>query len=380
MFDRATCTLMRHEQRGRVDWAAPESLRNLFDEICTAPLEKDSDHRRIALGEARALGLQWDMTLGSGWSSGGPAIDEEAERQLLLATITLTGPMSFNDLLPQPQPPSWVVLTNTLLPAIDDFDEAYSLVAVVAMEVLDDEVTPPLLGPGLDLTSSVNGNNLVWEVPDGTYNVFAIYENRTSHFPLGAAYPGAREDARIIDHLDRSGIDTILEQQGAPWLEGAADCPPRAVFVDSFELVGELPWTTTFASTFEDSYGYAIEPFLPFLFRDGGESEYVKLLLGLGPPRYQTTDGLGIRAREDYESFRAMLFLQEFIERLLQWTHDNGVQLRLQAHGGYGDVLDAYGAVDVPESEGLYAGGSYDFLKLAASAAHITSYGTRVSR
>jgi hypothetical protein len=43
----------------------------------------------------------------------------------------------------------------------------------------------------------------------------------------------------------------------------------------------------------------------------------------------------------------------------------------LQAHGGYADVLDAYAMADVPESEGLYAGGSHDFLRLSASAAHV---------
>ncbi|MCP4036653.1 MAG: hypothetical protein GY733_06930, partial [bacterium] len=63
-------------------------------------------------------------------------------------------------------------------------------------------------------------------------------------------------------------------------------------------------------------------------------------------------------------------------------------------HGGYGDYLDTYALADVPESEGLFAGGSFDFLKLAASAAHVAGrrwvssesfitlrlFGTRLSR
>ena len=37
----------------------------------------------------------------------------------------------------------------------------------------------------------------------------------------------------------------------------------------------------------------------------------------------------------------------------------------MQAHGGFGDYLDAYAVADIPESESLFAGGDYDFLKLA---------------
>ena len=89
------------------------------------------------------------------------------------------------------------------------------------------------------------------------------------------------------------------------------------------------------------------------------------------PPRYQATDERGVRAREDYEAFRGTLFATELIAPLSAWLHERSVDLRLQSHGGYADVLDAYGMADVPESEGLFGGGSYDFLRLAASAGHV---------
>jgi len=324
--------------------------------------------------EAKALGLQWDVTLGSGWSSGGPSIDAEGERQLLLASTTLVGPSVFNGSLPEPVEPTWVATINSFLPALDGFDEAFSLVGVVAMEVLDDAVSPPLLGPGTDLTSMVSGDTLVWNVPAGTHQLFAFYENKTLHFPAGGAFLGAREDSRIADHLDRSGVDTIIAEQGSPWLAALAACPPRAIFVDSFELIGELPWTTTFSSDFAASFGYDIELFLPFIFRFGGESEYTRILGSGELPLYQTADSLGVRAREDYEHYRGTVFQEEFIEPLHDWTQANDVALRLQAHGGYADILDAYASSDVPESEGLYAGGAYDFLKLASSAAHVAGH------
>jgi len=321
---------------------------------------------------AKELGLFWDLTLGSGWSTGGLSLDDDGERQLLAAELTLTGPLNYSGPLPEAEPPDWIGLTNSVLPAVDGFDEELTLVSVLAAEVIDEsEGAPATLGDIMDLSSQVDGGTLDWDVPVGTHRVFAIYENQTLHFPAGGAYSGELEEARVLDHLDRRGVETFLEQEFGAWIDAVADCPPRAVFVDSFELVGELPWTTAFGSKFESSLGYEIEPLLPFLFLEGGESEYANILTGEGPPRYRATDERGARAREDYEGFRSSLFAEELIAPVYAWLHERDIELRLQSHGGYADVLDAYGMADVPESEGLFGGGSYDFLRLSASAAHV---------
>ena len=328
-------------------------------------------HLRSAGCAARDLGLDWDLTLGSGWSTGGPDVGDDGARQLIAAELTLDGPMSYQGPLPTAEPPAWITGTNQVLPAIDGFDEETVLVSVLAAEVLDEsDSAPSLLGEVVDLDGNVDGATLSWGVPAGVHRVFAIYENRTKHYPLGNAYPGPLEQARIIDHLDRRGIDGFLERQFGRWLDAVADCPPRAVFIDSFELVGELPWTTAFAERFETALGYDLRPFQPFLFLQGGESEYVNIF-GTPDPRYRDLRGDGARAREDYEAMRSALFADELLRHVDSWLGDRGIELRLQAHGGYADALDAYAIADVPESEGLYAGGSYDFLRLAASAAEV---------
>ncbi|KPK15902.1 MAG: hypothetical protein AMJ62_07880 [Myxococcales bacterium SG8_38] len=327
---------------------------------------------RDAACAAQELGLSWDLTLGSGWSTGGINVDTDSERQLIAAELTLSGPDTYMGPLPQGAPPPWIEDTNAVVASIDGFDEDLALVAVLAAEVIDEPSTAPAtLGEVVDLTSQVSERTLTWEVPAGTHRVFAVYENRTFHFPAGGAYPGELEDARVIDHLDRRGVEAFLEREFGAWIEAVRDCPPRSVFVDSFELVGELPWTTALGSKLETALGYDIELLLPFLFREGGESEYVNLLRGIGDPRYQAPDQRGIRAREDYERVRGDVFSEELIATLRTWLHERAIDLRLQAHGGYADVLDAYGMADIPESEGLFGGGSYDFLRLAASAAHV---------
>ena len=236
---------------------------------------------RTAACTAQDLGLHWDITLGSGWSTGGVGIDDDGARQLIAAELTLEGPSSYSGPLPIPEPPAWIEATNRVLPAIDGFDEELTLVSVIGAEVENEPEDPPAtLGDIVELTDKVKDGMLSWEVPAGPHRVFAVYENRTQHFPAGGAYPGALEDARVIDHLDRRGVEAFLESEFGAWLEAVADCPPRAVFVDSFELVGELPWTTGFGAELETLLGYDLDPLLPFLFLEGGESEYANILSG----------------------------------------------------------------------------------------------------
>ncbi len=370
------------QQLAELGYGAVE-LQPFMAALTNADLREDSRIRtvgspsflarlRTAACAARDLGLAWDLTLGSGWSTGGPDVGADGARQLLLAEQTLVGPEAHQGPLPEPEPPDWIRATNAIVPAIDGFDEDVMLVAVLAAEVLDASADEPAtLGDVVDLEASVEGNLLTWQVPEGTHRVFAIYENRTQYYPLGNAYAAPVEQARIIDHLDRRGVDGFLRRQLDAWISAVGDCVPRAVFVDSFELAGELPWTTSFGSAFASSVGYDVTPFLPFLFLDGGEAEYVNIFRE-SPQRYRGVDERGERAREDYEAFRGERFADEMLAAVDSWLAERGIDLRLQAHGGYADVLDAYALADVPESEGLYAGGSYDFLRLAASAAEVT--------
>jgi hypothetical protein len=178
-----------------------------------------------------------------------------------------------------------------------------------------------------------------------------------------------------VDHLSQHGADAWLAGYAAPVLDALPRGRVREVFVDSFELMGELPFTAELLSAFRARAGYDLTPHLPLLFRKGGESKYGEMidLLGRnGGPLYLAPEPeQAERIREDYEAVRRMLFEERFVEHLARWAHRRGLALRLQAHGGYGDTLDTYARADVPESEALYGAGSFDFLKLAASAAHV---------
>ncbi|MDG2335951.1 MAG: glycosyl hydrolase [Myxococcota bacterium] len=331
-----------------------------------------------AAAAAKALGLGFDLTLGSGWPGGLPTSPANAERQLLMASVEVQGPMDFKDALPAPPGQSYRDAVEWVLDVLGPPDREIRRVAVLAGRVEAGPGGVPTLSDVRELSDRVAGGILSWAVPPGSWRVFALYANSTSHFVMGGAFPGREEDARVVDHLSRSGADALLDGYGTPAMAALNGQPVRGLFVDSFELMGELPFTSGFPAAFEAYAGYDLIPELPLVFRRGGESKYAEMIdfLGRGGgPLYRAPAGegaeRGVRIREDYEAVRSQLFQDEFVARLAEWARARDLEFRLQAHGGYGDYLDTYALADVPEAEGLFADGGFDFLKLASSAAHV---------
>ena len=329
---------------------------------------------RIVAEEADRLGMAFDFTLGSGWSSGGPFISEAPERQLLMSSLDVSGPGSYEGTIPKAEPAEYRNIINSIIDALGPFDTEVDLAAMTAARVVDDTSESPALDSFQDITSLVQGDSLQWDVPEGNWKIFAFYQNRTNHHPVGAAYPGLEDDALIMDHFDVAGIQEMIAGYAVPLLEACGEHPPDAVFVDSFEMVGELPWTPSLLETFRDMKGYDLTPYLPLVFQQKGESKYTEVLhqvMGEGSLAVYVSGEIGDRVREDYEEVRAGMFLDNFVVPLRDWAHQNDLVLRLQAQGGWGDYLDVYEIADIPESEALFAGGTFDFMKMASSAAHV---------
>ena len=126
---------------------------------------------------------------------------------------------------------------------------------------------------------SATGGTLTWEIAAGDPSGLCGVREPNTALSSGKRVPRrSRTRARARPPRQPEAYEAFLEQEFGAWIEAVADCPPRAVFVDSFELVGELPWTTAFGSKFNELLGYDVEPMLPFLFLEGGESEYLAFL------------------------------------------------------------------------------------------------------
>lgn len=325
---------------------------------------------KTVLEEATQLGMAIDLTMGSGWPNGAPYIDDYQEQQLIQSTIDISGPALVDQDLPAAEQPGYVAITNWVInDTIGEFDEHAQLEAVVAAKI-DHSTAPPTLSEAIDLTSKISGKKLNWQAPAGDYRIFALYRNNTSHNLVGAGFPDSLQGARVVDHLHPGGVQEYIDELGAPWLQALAPFKPRAYFIDSFELIGELPWSAIFQQAFKELHGYDIRPYLPMVFKANGESKYVNVMMPPSPA-YQSTDDRAERIREDYQLTREQLFRDSFLLPLKAWTSAQGIQLKVQAHGGYGDYLDSYQIADIPEAEGLFGVGSFEFLKLASSAGHV---------
>ena len=330
----------------------------------------------LAARSAHRAGLLFDLTLGSGWPGGLPTSTQNAERQLLMIASDLNGPSVFNGALPPAPEQSYRDSVEWVLDVLGPPDPSTEIVAVLAARVGPEREGTPTLSEVRDITDHVEGSNLKWDVPPGSWRVMAFYTNSTGHFVMGGAFPGEEPDALVVDHLSTRGAEALLEGYGGPAIDPLPEGQVRGVFVDSFELMGELPFTSGFQEAFKKHTGYELAPHLPLLFRRGGESKYAEMIdffgRSGGPIYLSVEPGKAERIREDYEEVRQLLFETQFVTRMAEWAHSRGLEFRLQAHGGYGDYLDTYAMADVPESEGLFGGGSFDFLKLASSAAHVS--------
>jgi hypothetical protein len=136
-------------------------------------------------------------------------------------------------------------------------------------------------------------------------------------------------------------------------LAGFAAPAPRAWFHDSFEYYN-ASWTDDLFDEFARRRGYDLRTQLPALAGDG------------------PADTVG-RVKCDYRETLSDLH-REYLERWTAWCHAHGGKSRNQAHGGPGNILDAYAAADIPECEiyTRYADRHRPFLKMASSAAHLT--------
>ena len=335
---------------------------------------------RVAAAEqaAHQLGLRFDLTLGSGWPGGLPIPASASERQLLMAVQSVSGPSQHPGSLPVAPDQSYRSSVEWVLDVLGPPDPEIRRVAILAAPVLGRRDGIPVLGPALDLSANLKAERLEWRVPEGDWKVFVLYANSTGHFVMGGAYPGQEAEALVVDHLSRRGADALLTGYGDRAVKAVAPGRLDGIFVDSFELMGELPYTKDFARAFRDRVGYDLTPHLPILFIRGGESKYAEMMDfwgRTGGPRFAYANPEeGARIREDYEAVRQALFEEAFIGRFVAWSNAHKLTLRLQAHGGYGDYLDTYALADIPESEGLFGGGSFDFMKLASSAAHVAGH------
>src|SRR5262249_29971726 len=192
-------------------------------------------------------------------------------------------------------------------------------------------------------------DELDWVAPEGKWKLYAAVQ-QSPVMKVKRAAPGGV--GNVLDpfstaKLDRylSGFDKALADFKAP--------TPRAFFHASYACC-QANWTDALFAEFQKRRGYDLKDHWPELMGDGPADTCA-------------------RVKCDYRETTSDLH-REYVERWTAWCHKHGALSRNQAHGGPGNILDAYAAADIPECE-IYT--HYDpkhrpFLKMASSAAHLT--------
>lgn len=312
------------------------------------------------LQQAKRLNLGIDMANGTGWPFGGPTVTEKDAAKTVVYKVyelkegeQLQEPVSYLQ-------EGFVRTANGKTVKVEDLKKPVTankdLQALAIDQVKYPERLPLKLlmaysekGEKIDLTNKVNAQGqLNWKATSGKWTLYALFEGLHGKMVERAA-PGG--EGYAIDHFSAEALRNYFKRFDEAF-KGHDISYIRALFNDSYEVDdarGQSNWTPQLFVEFQKRRGYDLRNYLPALFgKDNAE--------------------LNSRVIFDYRTTIDELILEKFTIEWKKWGHTKGTIIRNQSHGSPANLLDLYGAIDIPETEGD------DILrfKFATSAAHVT--------
>ncbi|ARS40670.1 glycoside hydrolase [Sphingobacteriaceae bacterium GW460-11-11-14-LB5] len=256
------------------------------------------------VNKANTLGLGVDMNTGTGWPFGGPQIKpENAATKLITQQYTLKAGEKLTEAIQVKE-------------AKQDFAQLQALTAYGNN------------GEVLNLLSKVQADgSLNWSPTSGSWDIYAAFAGKTRQMVKRAA-PGG--EGFTLDHLDKNAVDVYLKRFSDAF--GSKPQGVRSFFNDSYEVYGAT-WTPTFFQEFKKNRGYDL-------------ASHIKELSG----KDSTNENIA-RLKSDYRETMDELLLHNFTQNWTGWAHQLKSATKNQSHGSPGNLLDLYGAVDIPETE-----------------------------
>lgn len=319
-----------------------------------------TDMLQFTLQEAKRLGMGVDMATGTGWPFGGPMVTpEDACKNINLVTYTvkageqLQQPIQFTQqplvrtesgIVPDIKTLSYPIATNKNLQlyAFDQVRFEKRLALQLLMAYSDK-------GDVLDLTGKADSlGKLNWTAPAmANWTLYALFQGWHGKMVERAA-PGGEGDA--IDHFSATALKNYLSCFDKAFA-GKDISYLRSFFNDSYEVDdarGQSNWTPDFLQQFKQRRAYDLKNELPALYQKDSAAKNSRVLY-------------------DYRQTISELLLEKFTTPWHQWAKNQGKMVRNQSHGSPANILDLYGAIDIPETEGT------DILrfKFATSTAHV---------
>ena len=275
---------------------------------------------RFAADRAHELGLRFDLTLGSGWSFGGPHISNElAARQLHWER---------REIGPAP-------LDIPLYPAWPGEGLVAAFLGAGSLQELSTTYQPLPFADG----------RLRIDAGSGPRVVLLAYARLTGQNVKRAAV-GA--EGPVLDHYSALATEAHLQAVGDPMLDAIPAELIGSVFCDSLEVYG-ADWTALLPEEFARRRGYDLLPKLHLLVVDEPGS---------------------VQLRADYHRTLAELYEENFVAVCRRWSAGRGVLFRIQSYGTPPATISSYRYADLFEGEG-WGWNEITQTRWAASAAHL---------
>jgi alpha-L-rhamnosidase len=280
------------------------------------------DRIRFVSRMARELGLRMDVTIGSGWSYGGPHITPELAAARLRSDIREI--VGRQNAIGRPVPYDNERLVAALIGRGSKQEMPHEY------EMLDISGDGPIPIPA----------------GDGPRIVAFYFSSKTGQAVKRAAV-GA--EGYVLDHINRAAIERHLEEVGDKILDAAEPGSIHAIFCDSLEVY-EANWTEDMLAEFKKRRGYDIAPFLPFLEFEAG-NRYTEI-------------------RRDFGRTISELYEENFLVPMREWAERRRVLFRMQNYGMPPTTLASHKHLHLIEGESWGWPGLPE-TKWASSAAHL---------
>ena len=257
------------------------------------------DALKFAGQKARELGLRLDLTLCSGWPYGGPHIPiTQAAGRLRVDRVAIAAGA-----------------TSLPMPALRDGEKMLAL----------------YVGKGekYERVMAVAGEQIAIpaDVESGSTALFFI----SSRTRMMVKRPAVGAEGFVLDHYDRTAIDSHLKTVGEKLLGALSATPPYAVFSDSLE-VERSDWTPDFLNEFQKRRGYDLTPHLPALAAEvGAETGAI---------------------RNDWGRTLTELANENYLTPIRDWARKHGTLFRSQTYGTPPVSISSEALADLPEGEG----------------------------
>ena len=275
-------------------------------------------HLRYAAERARDLGLRFDLTLGSGWSFGGPHIDtERAAHKLDWERRELS-----RDALDIPVASAWP----------------------------GEHIVAAYLGMGLERPiafAPVEISDGLLHIPGGSGpRQLLLAISRPTGQVVKRAAAGA--DGPVLDHYSAAAARLHIEHVAEPLLQAVGAELVGSVFCDSLEVYA-ANWTPELIKEFEARRGYPLLPRLHQMIIDEDGSDQLRI---------------------DYFRTLTELYEENFVSVFRDWAAGHGVPFRIQGYGTPPAKISSYRFADLYEGEG-WGWQRITQSRWATSAAHL---------